>query len=127
MKITQIRVNSVSEGMIVKFNAQNKLEPYDNSGQVAGVAVNCREVLIQNDPQQPAVNELVCELVIAGPCDVLLDSVSPSQGVSFGASTVAPGYGTINGTPKLGKIAPRSWSDVTEYPMGLVPALICID
>ena len=127
MKITQIRLGSVINGMIVKFNSENKLEPFDNAGNVAGVAINCREVLIQDDPEQPAVTKLVCELVIDGLCDVLLDSVSSSQGVSFGASTSAAGYASMNVSPKIGQTAPRSWSDTTEYPAGLVPALICID
>ncbi|WP_348660972.1 hypothetical protein [uncultured Idiomarina sp.] len=127
MRITQVRLNSVSDGMIVKFNSENKLEAYDNVGDVAGIATNCREVQIQNDPEQPAIKELVCELVIDGLCDILLDSVSSSQGVSFGASTSRPGHAVVNGLPNLGKTAPRPWSNITEYSAGLVPALISID
>ena len=127
MKITQIRLENVTNGMIVKFNSENKLEAFDNVGAVAGIATNCREVLVQNDPDQTATTEFVCELVIAGPCDVLLDSVSSSQGTSFGASTSKAGYASINASPKIGQTSPRSWSDTTEYLPGLVPALICID
>ena len=127
MRITQLRSSAVKNGMIVKFNAENKLEPYDNAGTVAGIATNCREVAIQNDPEQPPANELVCELVISGPCDVLIDSASPSQGASFGASLTTVGSGAIGAEVKLGQTAPRGWSDTTEYPAGLVPALIFID
>ncbi len=127
MKITQIRSGNVTDGMIVKFNSENKLEAFNNVGEVAGIATNCREVQIQNDPEQPAITELVCELVIDGPCDILLDSVSSSQGTSFGASTSKAGYGAIGVSPKIGQTAPRGWSDTTEYRAGLVPAIICID
>jgi len=125
MRITQKRLSSVSNGMLVKFNASNILEPYDGSGTAQGIASNCRTVQIQDDPDQPAVDVLVCELVIDGVVDVLVDGAVSSQGASFGASSTA-GKLTIGATPTLGRVLPQAWSDTTDRVAGLVPALVCM-
>lgn len=124
MKITQKRLNTVIEGMLVKFGVQNILEPYDNIGDVAGVALNCREQSIQIPDTEETETVLICELVIDGACNVLMSSPVPSLGGSFGAG--AQGTATLGVTPSLGVILPRSWSDTSEYPAGLIPALICV-
>ena len=125
MKITQKRSTSVSDGLLVKFGADNILEPYDGVGSVAGVAINCRVVVIQNDPDQPGVNVDVCELVVDGACQVLVDSACSSQGAHFGPSTTA-GQATLGATPMIGFILPQPWSDTTERAAGLMPALVCM-
>lgn len=111
--------------MLVKFNASNILEPYDGTGTAQGIASNCRTEQIQDDPNQPAVDVLVCELVIDGVVDVLIDGVVSSQGASFGASSLA-GKLAVGGAPALGRVLPRAWSDTTDREAGLVPALVCM-
>jgi len=123
MKITQKRSSSVVEGMLVKFGTSNIVEPYDGTGEPAGIAQNCRVVQIQNDPDQPAESVDVCELVIEGFCNVLIDSAASSQGADFGASTTA-GSLTVGSTPVLGHVLPQPWSDTTDRIAGLMPALI---
>ena len=125
MRITQKRLPSVSEGMLVKFNSSNILEPYDGSGTAQGIASNCRTVQIQDDPDQPAVDVLVCELVIDGAVNVLIDGAVSSQGASFGASSTA-GQLAVGATPTLGRVLPQPWSNTTDRVAGLVPALLCM-
>ena len=125
MRITQKRLSSVSEGMLVKFNASNILIPYDGLGTAQGIASNCRTMQIQDDPEQPAVDVLVCELVIDGAVNILIDSAVPSQGASFGASSTS-GKLTLGASPTLGRVLPQAWSDTTDRVEGLVPALVCM-
>jgi hypothetical protein len=125
MKITEKRLSSVVEGMLVKFGADNVLEPFDGSGSVAGVANNCRVVVIQPDPDQPGTDVAVCELVVDGACQVLVDSACSSQGAHFGPSTTA-GQAALGATPMIGFIQPQSWSNTTERAAGLMPALVCM-
>ena len=125
MRITQKRNISVTNGMLVKFNGSNILEPYDGSGTAQGIAVNCRTVQIQDDPDQPAVDVLACELVMDGVVEVLIDGGVSSQGASFGASATA-GQLTVGATPTLGRVLPQAWSDPTDRVAGLVPALVCM-
>lgn len=125
MKITQKRISSVTDGMLVRFNSSNLLEPYDGTGTAQGIASNCREVAIQPDPDQPPANELVCELVIDGAADILIDGAVSSQGATFGASTTA-GYLSVGATPTIGHVLPQAWSDTSDRVAGLVPALICM-
>lgn len=125
MKITQKRLSSVTNGMLVKFNSSNLLEPYDGTGTAQGIASNCRVVAVQPDPDQPPTDELVCELVIEGAADILIDGPVSSQGATFGASSTA-GKLTIGATPTLGRVLPQAWSDTTDRVAGLVPALVCM-
>jgi len=111
--------------MLVKFNSSNTLEPYDGSGTAQGIASNCRTVQIQDDPDQPAVDVLVCELVIDGAVNVLIDGAVSSQGASFGASSTA-GQLAVGATPTLGRVLPQPWSNTTDRVAGLVPALLCM-
>jgi len=123
MKITQKRSASVVEGMLVKFGGSNIVEPYDGTGEPVGIANDCRTVMIQNNPDQPAESVDVCELVIEGSCNVLIDSAASSQGADFGASPSA-GALRVGATPILGHVLPQPWSDTTDRDAGLVPALI---
>ena len=125
MKITQKRLSSVTNGMLVQFNSTNLLEPYDGTSTAQGIASKCREVAIQPDPDQPAINELVCELVVDGAAEILIDGPVSSQGATFGASTTA-GYLSVGVTPAIGHVLPQAWSDTSDRVAGLVPALICM-
>ena len=123
--VTQKRMNTVIDGMLVKFGANNILTPYDGSGTPAGIAQNCRGLIVQNDPEQPAETIEICELVIDGACSILIDSEISSLGGEVGASTTS-GYLTSGATPSLARVIPRAWSDTSPQPAGLVSALLSL-
>jgi len=113
MKITQKRLSSVTDGMLVKFNSSNLLEPYDGTGTAQGIASNCRVVAVQPDPDQPPTDVLVCELVIDGACQALLSGSAPSTGglIYADGSRISV---TASGSP-IGRLLPRGWSEATGY------------
>ena len=126
MKVTQKRMSTVIDGMLVSFISNNVLAPYDGSGTPAGIAQKCRELIVQNDPEQPAETIAVCELVLAGSCELLVDSEISSLGGEVGASATA-GYLTSGATPTLARVTPRAWSDITPQSAGLVSAILTLN
>ena len=110
MKVTLKRVAGLSNGQLVQLNASNVAEPL-SSGNLLGVAENCRTVDVQEKPESPIETLDVCEVVIDGACQAILSGSAPAVGgliYASGSSVTITASGE-----KIGRLIPRGWSDKT--------------
>jgi hypothetical protein len=71
MKVLLKRTAQVMNGSVVQIGASNIVEPRTTGG-VLGVASACREITIQNTPDDPVETLLVCQVAMHGDCQVTL-------------------------------------------------------
>jgi len=123
MKVTLKRVAGLSNGQLVQLNASNVAEPL-SSGNLLGVAENCRTVDVQETPESPIETLDVCEVVIDGACQAILSGSAPAVGGHIYASGDRVTI-TASGE-KIGRLIPRGWSDTTAFTDGeSVTIFIC--
>ena len=110
-----IRSSDLQNGQLVQLNTSNIVEAL-TSGDLLGVAENCRTINQQDTPESPIQTLEICEVVIDGPCQATLSGSAPAAGGMIYASGDKISI-TPNGD-RIGRIIPRGWSDLTAFADG---------
>ena len=123
MKVTLKRIATLTDGALVQLNTSNIAEPL-NSGDLLGVAVNCRSIDIQQTPEAPLETINICEVVVDGACQATLSGPAPATGgliYADGARVSTTPNGEV-----IGRLIPRGWSETDAFVDGeSVTIFIC--
>ncbi len=107
------RTSAVTDGAVVQLGVSNVVEPR-STGDVLGLASVCREITVQDGPDDPVETLLLCEVSMH--CDAmatLSGSASASGGVIYPTADGKVST-AINGEP-IGMLCPKALSETTDY------------
>tara|TARA_Y100001973_G_C5102622_1_gene283523 strand:- start:184 stop:549 length:366 start_codon:yes stop_codon:yes gene_type:complete len=113
MKIIVKCTENVQNYNLVKYNNENIIDQYDNTGSIIGIAQNCKKQIILVDDIETEVN--TCELVIfdVAHC-VLSTNLSVNGGVVYADNHKISSSGSI----QVGYVFPRSFANTSDYQAG---------
>lgn len=113
MKVLLKRTAQVVNGSVVQIGANNIVE-LRVGGDVLGIASACREITIQNTPEDPVETMLVCQVAMHGDCQASLSGEASSAG--------CPIYATADGKitasalgASVGVLVPKALSETADY------------
>jgi hypothetical protein len=113
MKVLLKRTAQVMNGSVVQIGASNIVEPRTTGG-VLGVASACREITIQNTPDDPVEALLVCQVAMHGDCQATLSGGASSAGCEIYAT--ADGKITASTVGEtVGVLVPKALSETADY------------
>lgn len=110
------RTSAVSDGAVVQLGSSNIVEPRSN-GDVLGVASACREITVQNSPNDPVETMLVCQVSIHCDAQATLSGVASAAGGVIYPTADGKVSTIVNGEP-IGVLCPRALSETTDYADG---------
>ena len=116
MKVLMKRVSAVFDGAVVQLGASNIVEPRSTE-VVLGVASGCREITIQNNPDDPIETLLVCQVTIYSDAQAMLSGSASSAGGAIYATADGRVTTTVSGST-IGTLCPKALSDTINYSDG---------
>lgn len=113
MKVLMKRTSAVTDGAVVELGASNIVQPR-STGAVLGVASACREVTVQDSPDDPIETLHVCQVAIHGDAQATLSGSASSAGGAIYATTDGKVTTTASGA-SIGLLCPKALSETTDY------------
>lgn len=122
MKVLMKRTSAVADGAVVELGSSNIVQPR-STGAVLGVASACREITVQDTPNDPVEILLLCEVTIHGDTQAMLSGTAPSGGGALYATNDGKVTTTATGSI-IGVLCPKALSETTDYVDGLVDVVL---
>ena len=116
MRILMKRTSAVTDGAVVQRGSSNIVEPR-SSGDVLGVASACREITVQNSPDDPVETMLVCTVSIHCDAQATLSGVASAAGGVIYATADGKVTTIVSGS-SIGMLCPKALSETTDYADG---------
>ena len=114
MKIKRLCSGNVNDHQLVKFDDQNLLTPYDNLGEVIGIAENC-EMITETDENGNETIVHLSTVSINGVATCILSGTASQNGCLAYASNDKV---SSTGTNLIGKILPKEYPRSGDYQDG---------
>lgn len=113
MKVLMKRTSAVTDGAVVELGASNVVQPR-STGDVLGVASACREITVQDAPDDPVETLLVCQVAIHCDAQATLSGSASSAGGAIYATADGKVTTTATGSA-IGMLCPKALSETTDY------------
>ena len=107
------RTSAVNDGAVVQLGASNVVEPRV-AGAVLGVALGCRVVEVQNNPDDPVETLLLCEVAMHCDAQATISGSAPASGGAIYATEDGRVSATVSGA-SIGILCPKALSETTDY------------
>lgn len=114
MKLRRLCSGTIQDHQIVKFDSQNLVVPYDNSGDVAGIVQGC-EMLTEVDENNNETTNHVAYLAVSQTATCILSGTASQNGcVAYANNDKVSSTGTV----EIGKILPKEYPRTGDYQDG---------
>ena len=110
------RASAVSNGAVVQLGSSNIVE-VRSTGDILGVASACREITVQDSPDDPVETLLVCQVTIHSDAQATLSGSASSAGGAIYATADGKVTTTATGSA-IGMLCPKALSETTDYTDG---------